>query len=397
MLLNGAKVGKFNQPSNMVDFNRKINRLPRLQFLVIVILFYVLNLKAQAKETMIGDELVVDGGFEELERIPTKWYFNGVDFNNVMKYWNSPTMASPDVYTLSTKVPPGWLEKGNARTSAYKGTCMVGITTYGCGFGKPHCREYVQVKLKEALVIGQQYQIQMYTRPMNRTVWANNLGIFCSVIEINKSLDQRLKCKPQWKMTDIIKGTGTQWTLINGKFIAQTAGQFLNIGNFITDSLTKVEIPPGSNEQYAYYYIDEVSLRKVPPIIVKPSEEGTFDDCCLKQGDTVILKRIYFDFDKSSLESSSYVELNKLLRIMSNRGSMKVHLTGHTDKVGNIRYNTWLSRKRAEVVREFLLDNGIEDERIKVVAMSFSKPAASNKTDEGRKLNRRVEMYVVDY
>jgi outer membrane protein OmpA-like peptidoglycan-associated protein len=146
---------------------------------------------------------------------------------------------------------------------------------------------------------------------------------------------------------------------------------------------------------YAYYYFDEISVHKIPPFIDQPSEEGTFEDCCIKKGDTILLKNIYFDFDKSTLRPESNIELNKLLRVLGEHENMTLHITGHTDLVGRYNYNVWLSRNRAIAVKTFLVENGIDEERLKVVAMSFTKPAATNKTDEGRQLNRRVELIVL--
>ncbi len=108
-----------------------------------------------------------------------------------------------------------------------------------------------------------------------------------------------------------------------------------------------------------------------------------------------MLKNIYFDFDRSTLRPESNIELNKLLRILGEHENMSLNITGHTDVVGRFKYNTWLSRNRATSVKTFLVENGIEEERLKVVAMSFTKPAATNKTDEGRQLNRRVELVVL--
>jgi outer membrane protein OmpA-like peptidoglycan-associated protein len=75
---------------------------------------------------------------------------------------------------------------------------------------------------------------------------------------------------------------------------------------------------------------------------------------------------------------------------------MRITITGHTDIVGRFRYNTWLSRNRATAVKQYLIDNAIDEDRLKVVAMSYVKPAATNKTDKGRQLNRRVELVVID-
>jgi OOP family OmpA-OmpF porin len=297
----------------------------------------------------------------------------------------------------STKVPIGWAERGFGGVPPFKGRNMIGLTLYGCGFGKPHCREYVQSLLKEPLVIGQKYYVDFWVKPLSKSIRCNNMGAFFSVFDIKKDFDVRLKCKPQISSKEIISPKSGEWVHLEAIFTAQTAGKYIVLGNFYSDSLTKIQEPIGKDPlNYAYYYFDEISVYKIPPFLDTPSETGTFEACCIKRGDTILLRNIYFDFDKSSLRSESNIELNKLLRVLGEHQNMKLHITGHTDIVGRSNYNIWLSRNRANAVRTFLIENGIDEDRLKVVAMSYTKPAATNKTDSGRQLNRRVELVVVD-
>ncbi|HEU5292579.1 MAG TPA: OmpA family protein [Cyclobacteriaceae bacterium] len=115
----------------------------------------------------------------------------------------------------------------------------------------------------------------------------------------------------------------------------------------------------------------------------------------LTPGMVSILRNVYFDFDKWSFKDETYNELNKLERMMQENLNMKVEIGGHTDVVGRKNYNIFLSRKRAEAVKDFLTKKGIDPRRIKVVGYGASKPLASNDDeDEGRELNRRVEFKV---
>lgn len=365
--------------------------------IIFILSFFPIFLYSQDKEIKdMGSNMVPNNSFESIKKIPTHWYMNGEDFNNIMSDWTSPTQASPDIYTLSTKVPATWKEKGFGDQQAFKGNNMVGLTMFGCKYGKPHCREYVQVRLKEALVIGQQYYFEMWVKHLPKSLHINNIGVFFAPGMIKKNFDIQISCKPQVSVKKIVKTPGKEWAKLSGVFTSQTSATYLIIGNFLTDSLTKTEEPPSESLNYAYYYVDDVSLKKIPPFITPPSEEGTFEDCCIQKGDTVILKNIYFDFDKSVLRPESYVELNKLLRVLHENPYMIITITGHTDIVGKYSYNTWLSRNRAQAVKQFLMDNSIEEERLKVLAMSYTKPAATNKTDEGRQLNRRVELVIID-
>jgi outer membrane protein OmpA-like peptidoglycan-associated protein len=116
----------------------------------------------------------------------------------------------------------------------------------------------------------------------------------------------------------------------------------------------------------------------------------------LVPGMVSILRNVYFDFDKWSFKDETYNELNKLERMMQQNPNMKVEIGGHSDIVGPKNYNIFLSRKRAEAVKDFLTKKGIDSRRIKVVGYGTSKPLASNDDeDEGRELNRRVEFKVM--
>ena len=116
----------------------------------------------------------------------------------------------------------------------------------------------------------------------------------------------------------------------------------------------------------------------------------------LAVGVSGILRNIYFDFDKWSFKNASYNELNKLERMMAQNQNIKVEISGHTDAVGTTAYNMFLSRKRAEAVKDFLSKKGIDPRRVKAVGYGEKKPLASNDDEkEGREINRRVEFLVI--
>ncbi len=113
-------------------------------------------------------------------------------------------------------------------------------------------------------------------------------------------------------------------------------------------------------------------------------------------GVSSILHNIYFDFDKATFTTEAYTELNKLENMMRQNEGMIIELAGHTDAVGTKAYNLFLSKKRAEAVKDYLTKKGIDPRRIQAVGYGKNKPLASNDDeDEGRELNRRVEFKVL--
>jgi outer membrane protein OmpA-like peptidoglycan-associated protein len=109
---------------------------------------------------------------------------------------------------------------------------------------------------------------------------------------------------------------------------------------------------------------------------------------------SIVLNNVFFDFDKSVLKAESYPELDRLVKIMKEKGTMQVEVSGYTDAMGPERYNLELSRKRANAVANYLSDHGIEKSRLKVNFFGENNPVDTNDTVEGRSKNRRVEFKI---
>ena len=84
--------------------------------------------------------------------------------------------------------------------------------------------------------------------------------------------------------------------------------------------------------------------------------------------------------------------LNEAVLIMKKNPDLKVEVDGHTDSTGTAAYNMTLSEKRAEAVKKYFVDQGIDPSRLAAKGFGITKPAASNKTKAGRTQNRRVEL-----
>ena len=100
-------------------------------------------------------------------------------------------------------------------------------------------------------------------------------------------------------------------------------------------------------------------------------------------------------FKTNSAELPGVVEeLDVLITFMESRPSVRIRVEGHTDNTGSMRINMALSEKRAEGVKAYLVQKGVDARRIQVVGYGPKKPIASNKTDFGRRLNRRTEIVI---
>ncbi|PCJ30326.1 MAG: flagellar motor protein MotB [Gammaproteobacteria bacterium] len=107
-----------------------------------------------------------------------------------------------------------------------------------------------------------------------------------------------------------------------------------------------------------------------------------------------IASEISFDFGSASLKPAFMPSLEKVADILIRYPLTVIHVVGHTDSVGSESYNMTLSRHRAQSVVNYFSSQGIEQSRLVTVGRGESESRASNDTDAGRQLNRRVEIYV---
>ncbi|NNE29795.1 MAG: OmpA family protein, partial [Saprospiraceae bacterium] len=337
--------------------------------------------------------IVPNGSFEEYSNPPLGWFYRGDHFSRVIKYWDSPTAASPDVFGPKVLVPELWAEKGFGEHTARSGSTMVGITVYGCDEGKPHCREYLQIHLAEPLVKGQRYDIKGYFSPLERSLRVNKFGFAFSKEPQKKLSDEIIDLKPTHKARFPFGNAGT-WTLLQKEFVAQDESEFLILGNFSPDDNTIVE-KVENHLNYGYYYVDDISLKKLEPILEVPVQEDDLSKIKLVPGKVVTLKHIYFDHDRVELLPRSFIELNKLKSLLSRNPNLEIEIRGHTDNVGDDLYNLSLSKRRAQSVAKYLFDQGISKPRIRYVGFGSEQPISDNETNDGRQLNRRVEFLIL--
>ena len=115
----------------------------------------------------------------------------------------------------------------------------------------------------------------------------------------------------------------------------------------------------------------------------------------LGQGHAV-LRDLDFETGASDLRAGPYGSLNALAEVLRARPALRVALVGHTDTVGGLDGNIALSKRRAQSVRQRMIDSyGIDGARIQAEGMGFLAPIASNLAEEGREANRRVEVIVL--
>lgn len=339
--------------------------------------------------------IVPNAGFEEQEGVLPVWFYKGDDFTQLVNGWSSPTGASPDAYGPRVNIPEHWGEKGFGKEKPYRGKAMVGITTYGCENGKPHCREYLQIKIQEPLVYGQTYTCSFWVKKLNRAGACDQLGIAFSYKKIAEKTSDLLKLQPTWACNVAVGSWVEKWQKISGTFKATGEESWLIIGNFNTDKETLFTPAKKGGLPFCYYYIDEVELVKIPPLVRGPMVMKDLKEIDLEVGLTVRLPRVHFDHDKTVLLPESIEELDQLRALLIQNPKMVIAILGHTDNDGTPEYNLDLSARRALAVADYLYEKGIEHHRLRWQGYGETIPTADNGTPEGRRINRRVEFKII--
>mgnify|MGYP001627401292 CR=1 FL=1 len=114
------------------------------------------------------------------------------------------------------------------------------------------------------------------------------------------------------------------------------------------------------------------------------------------RGMVVTLGDMLFETGKSQLKGNAFANLSRLSTFLTNNPDRTLTIEGHTDNVGSETSNEALSQRRADAVRQYLIQQGISPQRLTAYGKGENFPVASNDTPSGRALNRRVEVIIAD-
>ncbi len=159
-----------------------------------------------------------------------------------------------------------------------------------------------------------------------------------------------------------------------------------------------VTLPIGKN--YAFdvnkkgylFYSESFSLKEKnldSPLVINISLQP------LEKGAAIVLKNIFFDSKKADLQKTSFIELDRVVKIMMENSNMVIEISGHTDNVGQAKDNLLLSNNRAKAVTNYLLQKGIAAKRLVAKGFGSTKPIENNNSEIGRAKNRRTELAII--
>jgi len=311
-------------------------------------------------------------------------------------------------------------------SKAYHGTHFIGLTAGN--IVRPGLRNFLRTRLLCGMQKGHQYQLEFYVRANYAIL--DSIGVYFSP---NDFLAERRYFKmipPQLWTTDGMEKSGVSpsiWQKVRLAYTADGTEGYITIGNFKREDYTGIQ--RGELRFDYYFYLDSVSLtpldpketlcaeadsvereiyredyrhnyleRKVDYMRRNPSASRPLPKTKLEKVqriDTLIIPDIFFATASYELTSISFHMLDSFANKLATLTIDSMVVEGHTDSIGMLDYNQELSLNRAISVKQYLVPK-INVLGVPVMARgyAYSQPVASNRTQSGRKKNRRVEIFI---
>jgi len=336
----------------------------------------------------------------------------------MLKNWGSPNESKADLYNNMAKASKVAIPKNDFGTEeAFEGSGYAGFRAFTKDPKKT--RTYLQAKLSKKLTKDKLYCVKFNVSLSDLSKWgANNIGIYFSDRKIQNANTNALTFLPQiTEKTNAPIVTMSGWETICGTFLSTGKEEYFIIGCFGEEDNIKLEkvMKPTTQEGMimadAYYYIDNVEVVEIenvdgcfcgktedrdPDLIYSRSSAKNID---MKPTEVVNATSVWFSYLSVEIPAMFEPELLEVAKLMQANPSMKVELTGHTDNDEQNETKTkkiyvGLALRRAEAIKQFLVDNGVSATNITVVGKDNSVPATDKTTPMGKAQNRRVVFQV---
>ncbi|MFB3147461.1 MAG: DUF4892 domain-containing protein [Thermodesulfobacteriota bacterium] len=147
----------------------------------------------------------------------------------------------------------------------------------------------------------------------------------------------------------------------------------------------------GKDRNHIYTQVDVIEVAPMQEAMVTVDADAMAEE--IFETGSISIYGILFDFDKADIKPESAATIEEIATLLNNNPDLKLFIVGHTDNKGSLDYNMNLSQKRAGAVVDVLItEHGIETSRLTPKGLGFLAPVDSNKSEEGRAKNRRVEL-----
>ena len=387
------------------------------RLLLAVLTFAVVGATAQKKTDKVAAEpkgIVPNGNFDDFEFKSLKTT-NQVDLATP---WITPNVTLADLFSKGVKSPKIQVptnEHGIQEPAS--GSSYAGFRAYSKDPKKT--RTYLEVKLNQKLVKGQQYCIRYSLSLAELSKFAvNNVGVYVTDKKLQYSKDNAIMVEPQVTITDNVAiNIMDSWEHICGTFTAAGGEEYIVIGGFGAEDKMKVEkmkkpsSVSGTVANEAYYFLDNVEIvsidaksqcncsKKSKPQAQFIYSSSVARETGAKPADIVNSTVVYFAGLTEMIPGQFDSNIEEVAALMKANPTMNIELIGHSDadetaeakidvEVANV------AEKRANSVKEALVGFGISATRISVTSAEDTQPASTFNSPSGHAQNRRVAFKV---
>ena len=365
------------------------------------------------------DNLVVNPSFEDIDGKLKK-----IGQINVAKNWISPTALRADLFSSDKEGAIGVPVNDFGKEFAKDGKNYAGVVAYSYNNNKP--RTYIQSQLDEPLISGVDYCIKFSLSLSDLSKYAiDKIGIHVGSDAV--SLDRKgdiIFSERSGDFSNVIIGLGNKvysnrynWETVCGVFKSEGKEKFITIGNFYNGKDTKAEklkkLPNFSGIQFplAYYYIDNVEVKQIKEDTdcdcfnnVKTKESIVYQSSFVDNANSLTIEEklnrssIYFDVENDKLEDSFLEIIENLVKVLNENENVKLQITGHIDQSEKEAIKSDpendklinLGQYRANKVKDYLVENGIDSGRLTASDIGADNPASKGMSKLSLAKNRRV-------
>jgi outer membrane protein OmpA-like peptidoglycan-associated protein len=336
----------------------------------------------------------------------------------MLKNWGSPNEAKADLFNSMAKASKVAIPKNDLGTEeAFEGSGYAGFRAFTKDPKKT--RSYLQGKFTKKLTKDKTYCIKFNVSLAELSKWgANNVGMYLSDRKIQNANTNALTFLPQiTEKSNAPIVTMSGWETICGTFLSTGKEEYFIIGCFGQEDDIKLEkvIKPTTQEGMimpdVYYYIDNIEVIEVesvdgcfcgktedrdPDLIYSRTTAKNVD---MKPTEIVNSTSIWFSYLSVEIPAMFETELTEMAKLLSSNPSLKIELTGHSDndeqnETKTKKIYSGIALRRAEAIKQFLVDNGASAANISVIGKDNTVPATDKTTPMGKAQNRRVAFKV---
>ena len=257
-----------------------------------------------------------------------------------------------------------------------------------------------------------------YTTPVKLMIWGGSS--YCDKGEL--LAETNLIKNTRWLRFDLHFEPSSTHRYITLEAFYRTPSLFPYNGNILIDNLSPIipvpcdeetpiamvveepvpaEVPDGPDTSQTTAEVDPQEGTPANPDVEPEPDEAIMADLLnretLREGDVIQIDQLFFEADSSRIKPESYRVLDEIYRFLATNQDVKVEIGGHTNGNPPHDYCDRLSTARAKAVADYLVNKGIDPDRLEYVGYGKRDPVASNATAAGRRKNQRVEIKILSF